>query len=159
MKKILVFSLSIACILSTKNVLAQFKSSPAIKAAAAASATIPFTVAKNYFVKNTFKQGMLKNAKIESQAAFDEIFGMARTMGENGKPSAIDFSKQFVIAVIPPSTSNTHTISAISLNQTGKSITLKYAYKEGAKQTFTSQPMLLLIVDAKYKGTVSTIKS
>ncbi|MCX6316940.1 MAG: hypothetical protein NTW29_06600 [Bacteroidetes bacterium] len=122
------------------------------------SNAIPFTVAKNYFVSNTFQQGMLTNPAIYSQAEFDAIFGAATVKGKNGAPTAIDFSKQYVIAVIPPATDKAPTLKAVSLTKSGDIITLKYSYKEGAKLTYTSQPYLLLVVDAKYKGTVRTLK-
>ena len=59
---------------------------------------IPFIVTKNYFTKNTVKRGGLENPKIETKENFDGIFGAATTM--NGKPSEINFSKQYVIAVV-----------------------------------------------------------
>lgn len=158
MRKIVILSLAIAGVFSSVNVIAQPKSKTKTKATAASTA-VPYTVASNYFVKNTFKQGMLKNAKIESQQAFDQFFGAAPVMGDAGKPTAIDFSKQYAIAVIPAATNNATTLNATSLKQSGKNITLTYSYKEGAKQTYTSQPFLLLVVDKKYDGVVKAVKS
>lgn len=151
---ILFSSLSINSFSQTKA-----KSKTATTKTTATTASIPYETANNYFVKNSFKQGMLKNPKIESQAAFEQYFGAAPVMGDNGKPTAIDFNKQYVIAVIPPATSNSATLAATSLKQSGKTITLTYSYKEGAKQTFTSQPSLILVVDKKYAGAVKTVKS
>lgn len=158
MKKIVILSLAFAGLFSSVNVTAQSKSKAKTKATAV-SINVPYTVANNYFVKNTFKQGMLKNAKIESQQAFDQFFGAAPVMGDAGKPTVIDFRKQYAIAVIPAATSNASTLNATSLKQSGKNITLTYSYKEGAKQSYTSQPFLLLVVDKKYDGAVKAVKS
>ncbi|MGE5363638.1 MAG: hypothetical protein ACM3SM_05865, partial [Bacteroidota bacterium] len=59
---------------------------------------IAFSAAKNYFVNNTVKN--LDNPKIETSEKFNEIFGMAATMGCDDMPTKIDFAKQYVIAVI-----------------------------------------------------------
>ena len=53
------------------------------------SQDIPFIAARNYFVKNTVKQGGLENHKIETRENFDSIFGAATTMN-NRKPTEID---------------------------------------------------------------------
>ena len=52
---------------------------------------VSYILAANYFVKNTVNQ--LDNPKIETAEKFNEIFGMATTMGKEGKPTEIDFSK------------------------------------------------------------------
>ena len=65
-----------------------------------AGADVPFTEAKNYFVNNTVGEDKNGTLKIETQEAFNELFSPATTMGEGGKPTEIDFKKQFVIAVI-----------------------------------------------------------
>ncbi|MFY7652703.1 MAG: hypothetical protein ACOVQE_08355 [Chitinophagaceae bacterium] len=119
---------------------------------------IPYTIAKNYFVKNTYVPGSLKNPKIESEAAFNDLFGAAAYMGADGKPTAIDFSKEYVIAVIPNATSNAFTLTPVSLQKKGVNILLSYSYKEGEKLTYSSQPSLLVVVDKKYAGTVKLVK-
>jgi hypothetical protein len=158
MKKVILF-LSISLVFSSIS-MAQPKVPANTKTGKpAAGKTLPYVIAQNFFVKNTFQQGMLKNPKITSQMQFEEIFGAGAFMGENGKPTMVDFSKQYVIAVIPATTQNSVTLSAVSLKQSGKTIIFTYAYKEGAKQTFTSQPSLIIVVDKKYTGEVKTVKS
>lgn len=120
---------------------------------------VPFIEAKNYFLKNTYKPGDLKNPKITSQASFDALFGMATTMGEAGKPTIIDFSKQYVIAIIVPETNKATTLAVSSLKQAGKNITCTYTHTEGETLGYTLQPILLLVVDKKYDGKVKLQKS
>ena len=120
---------------------------------------IPFIEAKKYFVKNTYRYGSLKNPKIDSQKKFDEIFGVAMVMG-NDKPTAIDFSKQYVIAVIEKETNKTTTLIAKSLVKNDKKkIIFEYQIKEGEEQSSSSVPCMLLVVDKKYKGKITLNKS
>ncbi len=114
---------------------------------------IPYTIVTNYFVKNTVSQ--IDNPKIETAEKFNEIFGMATTMGKDGKPTEIDFSKQFVIALILPETDLLTSIKPISLQKNNNEITFNYSLEVGAKQTFMSRPSLAIVVDKKVDGNVT----
>lgn len=115
---------------------------------------ITFIEAKNYFVKNDINQ--LENPKIATENKFKEVFGMATTMGKEGTPTKIDFSKQYVIAVLFPKTNLSTTINPISLqkNQEGD-ITFTYKSKVGKKQTYTTRPYIAIIVDKLEKGKIT----
>lgn len=119
---------------------------------------VPFLEAKNYFVNNTYEDGGLSNPKITTQADFDMIFGMATTMGENGKPTPIDFSKQYVIALIEQKNDRDANIEIKSLKKIGNTITLAYHLAEAQKQTYIIRPFVLLIVDKQYQGSVQIQK-
>lgn len=119
---------------------------------------VPFKVAKNYFVKNTYKAEILPFLKIETQTAFDSIFGIARTAGEQGKPTPIDFSKEFCIAVIANVTNKSTNLIVKKLNKTKNLITLEYSQEEGESMTYMMQPSILLIVDNLYKCEVKLQK-
>lgn len=114
---------------------------------------VPYKVAENYFIKNSAKE--VYNPKIISQQDFDKIFGMATGMGENGKPTTIDFSKEYVIAVIKPETNKTIELTPVSVqkNEQGKVI-FTYKTKTGAVQSYTTKPVLIIIVDKTYDGDV-----
>jgi len=118
-----------------------------------ASKDIPFAVAQRYFVKNTFGD---KEAfpVIRSQAEFDELFGMATVMGMDGKPTPIDFSKEYVVAVIKKITDKSAALEPVSLMQKDGVITFTYSYAEGEPQTFSIQPALILVVNSRYQGDV-----
>lgn len=126
-----------------------------VKEAGSPTENIPYTLAKNYFVKNTFT-GELANPKISSETEFNAVFGMATTMGAEGKPTPIDFTSQFVIAVIPSKSDTSAIVNPDDLSKTGNEILLKYSITKGEKQSFVSQPYLLLVVDNKYSGEVKT---
>lgn len=114
---------------------------------------IPFIVAEKYFVNNTVKN--IDNPKIETKEEFDKLFGMAAVMGENGLPTEIDFTKQYVIAVVKPETDqNTHlTPVSLQLNEK-KEIVFSYRIEVGEKQTYRVRPCLIIIVDEEASGNV-----
>ena len=120
---------------------------------------VPYTEAKNYFVKNTYAVGSLKNPKITTREDFEHIFGTATKMGTDGFPSPIDFSKQYVIAIIPNSSFKQTTLTVNSLVKDNREIKLYYKQEEGIQQTFESQPGLLLIVDNFHDGIVKLYKN
>jgi hypothetical protein len=81
-------------------------------------------------------------------------------MGQNGKPTVIDFSSQFAIALVLPVTDLATTIQPVGLEK-GKdaSIQVRYRIEVGSKQSYTSRPFLLLVVDKKYDGPLSMVPS
>lgn len=116
---------------------------------------IPFIQAKGYFVKNTFKPSSLRNCKIQSKEQFEEIFGMATVMGKDGKPTPIDFLKQFVIAVIQEETNRTTELTPQSIKKIKKNkMEFHFEIKTGEEQTFSTTPCLVIVVDKKYRGNI-----
>jgi len=96
---------------------------------------IPFTVAKNYFVKNTVKQGGLENPKIETKENFDSVLGASRTMNKDGRATEI---------------------APVSLQKDDKNrVELNYRLTKGNKQSFKIRPVLIVIVDKIHDGPVS----
>jgi hypothetical protein len=115
--------------------------------------TIPYAVAQNYFVKNTVD--VIANPKIETEEVFNSYFGAATTMGKNGKPTAVDFNKEFAIAIVLPKTDNTTTIQPVALKKAGDdALVLEYKVAVGDKQSYTSRPFLLVLVDRKLDGNI-----
>jgi hypothetical protein len=107
---------------------------------------VSYRRAENYFVKNTVKQ--LDNPKLETAEKFNAVFGLARTMSEGSKPTEIDFSKEFVIAVILPETEVETSIENVSVQKNEKGeLLISYKVVSGQKQTFTTVPNLALILD------------
>lgn len=107
---------------------------------------IPFTKAENYFIKNSAK--LPDNHKITDKETFDSIFGMATTMGENGKPTEIDFDKSFVIAVeTGPVQKETTMTPEYLINHHDGQLVFHYAIKQGEDISYTIRPVLIIIVD------------
>ena len=107
---------------------------------------VQFTKAENYFIKNGAK--LPDNHKIIDKETFDSIFGMATTMGENGKPTEIDFDKSFVIAVETGLVQKETTlIPEYLINHHDGKLVFHYAIKQGEDISYTIRPVLIIIVD------------
>lgn len=115
---------------------------------------IPYTLARNYFLNSPFQAGDLASPAIRSQADFEKFFGIARTMGPEGKPTPVDFSTHYVIAVTGAETSYKTTLSVIRLSQEKEGIVLRYRVTRGEKLSAIIQPVLLLVVSREYTGDV-----
>ena len=115
--------------------------------------TIPYEVAERYFIRNDVNG--LPPTTITSAKEYDKYFGMATVMGTNGNPTEIDFSKNFVICIALVPTDIDTNLSVISLTNTNfDQLDLRYEIKRGEKMSYTSQPLVLLIVDKKYEKPV-----
>ncbi|VTP97407.1 hypothetical protein [Sphingobacterium daejeonense] len=117
-----------------------------------AGADVPFTEARNYFVNNTVGEDKNGTLKIETQEAFNELFSPATTMGEGGMPTEIDFNKQFVIAVISPTSDLNPSIDSLSLKKINSDLVLEFKETMGDKQSFSTRPAAILIVDKQFDG-------
>ena len=115
-----------------------------------AAEDVAFEVAKNYFFKND--QTIPTSPKITTEEEFNNLFGMATTMGEDGKPTEIDFSKQFVLAIVLPMTDMATEINPVKLEAKGDSLFYTYDVKIGEKQSFSIQPVSIIILDRKFEN-------
>ena len=114
------------------------------------SSEVSFTVAEHYFFNKG--QDIPVNPKITSEELFKQLFGMATVMGENGKPTEIDFSKQFVLAVVLPVTDINTEITPVKVEEKGDTLFYHYDVKTGEKQSFSIQPLSIIILDKKYEN-------
>ena len=85
-----------------------------------ASNEVAFEVAKNYFFKND--QEIPSSPKITTAEEFGKLFGMATTMGNDGKPTEIDFTRQFVLAIVLPVTNLATEITPDRLEEKGDTL-------------------------------------
>ena len=121
-------------------------------------AEVPYTEMQHYF----FKNGAVipEEAKISDQAAFENLFGAAAVMGENGLPTRVDFANEFVIAVVCPVTDYTTELQASSLREENGTLVFTYRKTVGGQQTWSMQPVLLIKVDKQYETpTVKVIQN
>ena len=107
---------------------------------------VAYTEGHNYFVRNDVTE---VPTMITTQEQFERYFGM---------PTAIDFTKQYVIAAVMPLTDIQTEMSAHSLKQKGDTIVFTYRVKRGEQQSYTMRPMLMIVVDNKYKGVVKAVE-
>ena len=111
---------------------------------------VAFEVAKNYFFKNN--QEIPASPKITSEEVFHQLFGMATTMGKDGKPTAIDFTRQFVLAIVLPVTDMETEITPVKVEAKGDSLFYTYEVKTGAKQSYSIQPISLIILNKELEN-------
>ena len=113
-----------------------------------ASNEVTFEVAKNYFFKNG--QEIPASPKVTTAEEFGKLFGMATTMVNDGKPTEIDFTKQFVLAIVLPVTNLATEINPTRLEVKGDKLFYFYDAKVGEAQTYSTQPISLIILDKKF---------
>ena len=100
----------------------------------------------NYYVNNYFNNGTHKLV-IHNQQDFDVVFGAGAVMGHNGQPTKINFSRQFVIAVILPETNRQTTIETARLKRVGDRLYFSYIIEEGHATSYTMRPFTAVVVD------------
>lgn len=123
------------------------------ESASTKQADIPYKVADGYFQSNQVKR--LPSASITTQAEFERLFGAAAVMGENGMPTPIDFTKEYVIAVSKPVTDYSTTLAPVSLKRDELgNIVFTYRVTKGEKQSYSIVPCLLVVVENSYEGNV-----
>lgn len=112
---------------------------------------VNYTEARNYFFRTDAHQPSAMLV-MHSQAELDRYFGEAAFMGKGGEPTKIDFSKQFVVAKVLPATNHATDISLKRIEQTGdKRLALVWHISvKDAPQSFTMQPMKMVVLDKKY---------
>ena len=114
---------------------------------------VAFEEAHNYFVRNDVVQPVAP--LITSQEAFDAVFGCAPVMGKDGRPTPIDFARQFALAVVLPETSRPTTVTPVALTETADSLRLTYSVDEQEPSTWTMVPCCILVVDKAHQKPVS----
>lgn len=111
------------------------------------SRPLSYTIAKGYFVKNTYAADSLQCLLITQPNQLDELLGLAATMGANGRPTDIDFSRQYAIACIYPATDYNTSLQPFSLTSNIDTLHLQLKITKGTQQSFTMVPLSLLIVE------------
>lgn len=110
--------------------------------------TAAYTPLDHYFVSNEAPASV--PSAIFSQADFEHYFGQAAVMGKNGEPTAVDFGKEFVIAVVLPTTDVATDIKPQSLTVKADSLLVDYTVVLGKKQSYSSRPTMLLKASRKW---------
>ncbi len=110
---------------------------------------VAFKVAERYFFKNG--QQPPADPKITDEATFHKLFGMATVMGPQGRPTEIDFQKQFAVAIVLPVTDKSTEITPVSVVEEGNDLVYTYQVLTGEQQTFTIQPLAIILLDKQYE--------
>ena len=116
--------------------------------------SVPFEKLEHYF--STTEVTSPTSRKIMDQDTFDNMFGYGAVMGDQQAP--LDFTKEFVIAILNPSTDEQTKLSPVSLEKKSDSLVFTYNEKIGEKTSSISKPILLIRVDRQYDAPLQVIK-
>ena len=119
--------------------------------------SLSFDVVKNYFFRND--ASIPSSPKITTQEQFESLFGAAAFMGKDGQPTPVDFTRQFVIAVVLPETDIETRLEPVSLTRSGNTLTFTYAKTEGEKVSYAMRPLLLIASDKAVETDKVVLKS
>lgn len=159
MKKIIGLAIAaFACAIACNNSPNQVMSGPETDTLNRGGTDIEYRLAKNYFVRNDADLSGFSSPKIETQDAFDAIFGPATIMGDEGTPTPVDFKKKYVVAIINPLTERDVTLEVEQVQKSGDLITVTYTETSGGKQTMQTRPFLLLILNREDDSRVEVVK-
>lgn len=112
---------------------------------------VSYTEARNYFYNNNAP--LLGQLKITTEEEFNRYFSPAAFMGKGGEVTPIDFRHSFVIAKVLPITDRDTELRPLKLEKTGHAdLELTYQLKTGKRQSYSTQPIFILIVDKRYKN-------
>lgn len=115
-------------------------------ASCSSAESVDYTVANGYFVRNDAPKDI--PAIISTRPEFESVFGMATVMGPDGRPTAIDFSKQCVVPVILPPTQHPTELIVEKVSKSDGAITVSCsALKDAQAATFIMQPCAVVVID------------
>ena len=107
---------------------------------------IKYTTLENYFVRNDVDCSKQQRLIINNKAEFEKYFGMAAHMG--GMPTAVNWNKQFVIALVMPETKRATAIYPVNVKATGNNILVfSYQVKKGDNMSHKIVPFIAVAVD------------
>lgn len=120
------------------------------------TADIPFEIASHYFIKNTAYNKDLTSTVISDSIKFDSIFGVAAVMGPGGVPKPIDFKTKFVVALIDAESDRSPSFDILTIEKDQKGeVIVNYEYNQSEeKQSFTTRPCSIIVLDKKQEGNV-----
>jgi hypothetical protein len=115
--------------------------------------TANYSPLNNYYVRNDFANGTHKLV-IHNQEDFRRVFGDAAVMGTNGNPTQVNFSRQFVVALILPETNRQTQLEPVMLNRVGDRLYFSYIIYEGHNTSYNIRPFVAMVVDRNEPGDV-----
>lgn len=126
------------------------------KPAAQSSINVPYTPAKLYYIKpNTIAT---EYVIVESAEQFEKCTYATAYMGEDGQPTKIDFSKQFVLIINQPQAKK-GVINVGKITKTEKNVTVQYSVTFGKTTPTTINDNAIIIIDKAYYGNISFKKN
>ena len=117
---------------------------------------IPYTTLENYFVRNDVDGSKQRRLIFDNQQDFEAFFGKAATMG--GQPTAVNWNKQYVVAIVLPETNRATSIEPVAVKVADDKITVfSYHVKKGDKMSHTMVPFTAVAIDKPASATEMTV--
>lgn len=144
--------------------LVSFFSGMAQTQVSAPNTVVPYSIAKNYFLRNDIQPAFDNDGKemdlvfMTTKDELEKTFGYATSMGPKGTPTKIDFTKQFALGIIAKENEYITKVTVKSLVKNDKELVLTYEVETDEKKTGASKDFVLIVVDRKFGAPVKTIK-
>lgn len=106
---------------------------------------VPYTVLKNYCVRNDVNTTKLQRLIFDNEDDFKAFFGIAPLMG--GLPTDINWKRQYVIAVLLPETNRPTMVTPMEVKQSPGNIIFKYQVNRGHKTSYSLVPFTAIALD------------
>lgn len=122
---------------------------------------VRYNEAVNYAVRNDAPEQTAR--VVYDMETFDSIFTPTATMGEEGRPSLIDFGFEVVVPVVLPVTDRAtelkiEDVKALTDNSGQRCLVVSYKVKRGKKLSYKMQPAKILLVGREYVGSKVILK-
>jgi len=133
----------IAFILSlcvTVMLCCQCTTSKELRKAKKGAKSVQYEWLQNYYVRNDVDLDFSKpqHLVIDNENDFNHYFGPAAIMG--GKPTDINWNKQFVIAILLPETNKPTMVTPMGVKQSPGNVIFKYQVNKGRKTSYKLIP-------------------
>lgn len=106
---------------------------------------VPYTVLKNYCVRNDVNTTKLQRLIFDNEDDFKAFFGTAPLMG--GLPTDINWKTQFVIAIVWPVTDRTVNVIPLEVKQSPGNVIFKYRLNRGLKTGYRQVPFAAIALN------------
>ena len=117
---------------------------------------VHYTTLENYYVRNDVDCSKTQRLIFDNKQDFEGYFGMAATMG--GRPTEINWNKQYVVALILPETKRATSINPVNVKVANDNILVfSYDVKKGDKLSHTMVPFTAVAIDKPDSATRMTV--
>ena len=93
---------------------------------------------QNYYVRNDVASSKPQHLVIDNEEDFNHYFGPAAIMG--GKPTDINWKKQFVIAILLPETNKPTMVTPMEVKQSPGNVIFRFQVNKGRKTSYKLVP-------------------
>jgi hypothetical protein len=123
------------------------------------STELIITPARNYFVLNTYANKALHGVIMHSKQEFDAIIGAAAFMGEQGKPTQVDFTKQASIAVIDNITDSNTVLKITKVVAINDTLNVYYTKTNNTKASYSIRPVDMVVIPSTTMQNIKLVKA